>query len=353
MTHPPFRARAAGLIHPGLPTGPYNAITDLAGVSVGQVTLVDDAHEPPIHTGVTVLIPHPGDLFNQKLVAAVHTINGYGKATGFEQVRELGTLETPIGLTNTLCVGRAWDGLVTWMLDHHPEIGTTGPSVNPLVAECNDSRRSDLRGRHVTAQHVIQALELAQGGPLDEGGAGAGAGMTCYGYQGGIGTSSRRVREFTLGVLLLANFGRREQLTVRGVPVGRLLQAENRPPTPGSVVILLGVDAPLTDRQLGRVARRAALGLARTGSTVGGGSGDFVIAFSTAQKIPQQQAGPLQFTCLPESSLDWFFDAAVEATEEAVLNALCAPAVAGGGGRAVPPLPLEQVIQLVRKEEDR
>src|SRR5512133_2706913 len=176
-SHP--RAREAGLIHPGLSPGPLNAITDVAGVAVGQITLHDPAHYPPVNTGVTVVIPHPGDLFNQKLAAAVHTINGFGKATGFEQVRELGTLETPVALTNTLCVGRAWDGLVTWMLARHPDIGTTGPSVNPLVAECNDSRLNDLRGRHVTAEHVLQALSSAAPGPVEEGSVGAGAGMVC------------------------------------------------------------------------------------------------------------------------------------------------------------------------------
>jgi D-aminopeptidase len=362
------RARETGLIFDGLPTGPLNTITDVPGVTVGQVTLNDDDHAPPVHTGVTVVVPHPGDLFNEKLPAAVHTINGFGKASGFEQVREMGTLETPIALTNTLCVGRAWDGLVTWMLAHHPEIGTSGPSVNPLVAECNDSHLNDLRGRHVTAQHVLQALDIAiaggaasgaaSSGAVAEGSVGAGTGMVCYGYKGGVGTASRQVEAYTLGALLVANFGSREQLTIRGVPVGRLLLAEENAsnpgpvPSPGSVVIILATDAPLTDRQLGRIARRAVLGLARTGSIVGNGSGDFVIAFSTAQKIRQLARGQLlEIACLPDNHLDPLFQAAAEATEEAVINALFqATPVKGPAGHMVHALPVEKVMALVRSE---
>ena len=345
-----LRAREAGFILPGLPTGPLNAITDVPGVTVGHVTLNDGAHDPPIHTGVTAILPHPGDLFNDKLVAAVHTINGYGKAAGFEQVREMGTLETPIVLTNTLCIGRAWDALVTWMLARHPEIGASGPSVNPLVGECNDARLNDLRGRHVTAEHVLQALATAAAGPVAEGSVGAGTGMLCFGYKGGVGTASRQVAEYTLGVLLVANFGRRDQLTIRGLPVGRLLQTTQPLVNPGSVMIILATDAPLTDRQLGRIARRPALGLARTGSTVSSGSGDFVIAFSTAQTVSQKpSSAALQVRCLPETALDAFFQAAVEATEEAVLNALCQAApVNGPNGQFFPALPIDSVIKLLQ-----
>lgn len=345
-----LRAREAGFILPGLPTGPLNAITDVPGIAVGQVTLNDDGHRPPVHTGVTVILPHSGDLFNEKLIAAVNTINGYGKAAGFEQVREMGTLEAPIALTNTLCVGRAWDGLVTWMLDRHPEIGTSGPTVNPLVGECSDARLNDLRGRHITAEHVLQALDTAANGPVAEGSVGAGTGMVCYGYKGGVGTASRQVVDYMLGILLVANFGRRDQLTIRGLPVGRLLQTTQALATPGSVMIVLATNAPLTDRQLGRIARRAALGLARTGSTVSSGSGDFVIAFSTAQTVRQNQPGPaLQIQCLPEVALDNFFRAAVEATEEAVLNALClATPVKGPDGQTLPALPIENVQKLLQ-----
>ncbi len=353
------RARELSFVPPGLPCGPRNAITDVAGVAVGHVTLHDPRHRPPVHTGVTVILPHPGDLFNQQPVAAVHTINGYGKATGFEQVRELGVLETPIALTSTLCVGRVWDGLVTWMLARHPEIGTSGPSVNPLVGECNDARLNDLRGRHVSAEHVLAALAAARGGPVAEGSVGAGAGMVCYGFKGGVGTASRRVGGWTLGALLVANFGRREQLTIRGVPVGRLLaeQAGAGRPTPvperrpeaGSVMIVLATDAPLSDRQLGRIARRGGLGLARTGSTVSGGSGDFVIAFSSAQPVPRRPVGDrLAAAHLPEAALDGFFQAAVEAVEEAVLNALCqAEAVE----ETVEALPVERVRALLAARE--
>lgn len=345
------RAAALGFLLPGLPAGPLDAITDVPGVAVGQVSLHDDGPAaqgaPPIHTGVTVILPHPGDLFNEKLPAAVHTINGYGKAAGFEQVREMGTLEAPIALTNTLCVGRAWDGLVSWMLARHPEIGASGPSVNPLVGECNDARLNDLRGRHVTAGHVLQALENAHTGPVLEGSVGAGSGMVCYGFKGGVGTASRVAGGFTLGALLVCNFGRREQLTIRGQPVGRLL-AKSSAADIGSVMIILATNAPVSDRQLGRIARRAALGLARTGSTVGSGSGDFVIAFSTAQKIPQRSLGILRLDQLPDPALDPLFQAAVEAVEESVLNALCQAApVRGPGGEIFPALPVEEVQNIL------
>jgi D-aminopeptidase len=352
---PNFRARAYDFLNPGLAAGPLNAITDVPGVAVGHLTHHNDEHQPPIHTGVTVILPHAGDLFNDKLFAAVHTINGYGKAAGFEQVREMGTLETPIALTNTLCVGRVWDGLVSWMLDRHPEIGTSGPSVNPLVGECNDSRLNDLRGRHVSADDVLKALANSQLGPVAEGSVGAGSGMVCYGFKGGVGTASRQVLDYVLGGLLVANFGGREQLMVRGVPVGRMLAAsstEGQPPAAGSVMIVLATNAPLTDRQLGRIARRAGLGLARTGSSVSNGSGDFVIAFSTAQKVRTMPEAPLlTLNCLPEPALDPFFQATVEVVEEAVLNALCAAApVMGPGGLTIPALPIEQVQDLLAKQ---
>jgi D-aminopeptidase len=345
-----LRARAYNLLNPGLPAGPLNAITDVPGVTVGQRTLNDDDHQPPVHTGVTVILPHPGDLFNDKLFAAVHTINGYGKAAGFEQVREMGTLETPIALTNTLCVGRAWDGLVSWMLDHHPEIGTSGPSVNPVVGECNDGRLNDLRGRHVRASDVLLALGDAKSGPVAEGSVGAGTGMICYGFKGGVGTASRQVGDYVVGGLLVANFGQRDQMIIRGVPIGRSLPLTyQEPPLPGSVMIVLATNAPLTDRQLGRLSRRADLGLARTGSTVSNSSGDFVIAFSTAQKIPSSPKAPLlTFTCLPEPALDPFFQAVVEVVEESVWNALCQAApVTGPDGFCVPALPVEQVVDLL------
>jgi D-aminopeptidase len=350
-----LRARAYNFMNPGLPTGKLNAMTDVPGVAVGHVSLNDNQHQPPIHTGVTVILPHPGDLFNDKLFAAVHTINGFGKAAGFEQVREMGTLETPIALTNTLCVGRVWDGLVSWMLDHHPEIGTSGPSVNPLVGECNDGRLNDLRGRHVTAEDVLLALENAKSGPVAEGSVGAGTGMICYGFKGGVGTASRQVGEYVLGGLVVANFGEREQLLIGGVPIGlRLPETEKQPPLPGSIMIVLATNAPLTDRQLGRLARRAGLGLARTGSTVSNGSGDFVIAFSTAQKIPSSSdMWLLHLTCLPEPALDPFFRAVVEVVEESVLNALCqAEAVMGPDGFSVPALPIEQVVTLLTNKPE-
>jgi D-aminopeptidase len=212
--------------------------------------------------------------------------------------------------------------------------------------ECNDSRLNDLRGRHVRAEHVLQALAQAQGGPVAEGSVGAGSGMMCYGFKGGVGTASRRVGPHVLGGLLVSNFGRRDQLTIRGKPVGRLLDRQDPavPPTAGSVVIVLATDAPLSDRQLGRIARRAAAGLARTGTTISSGSGDFVMAFSTANRIPLPAPGstiPLEI--LPEAALDRFFDGVVEVVEEAVLNSLCQAApVSGPGPYRAEALPVDQ-----------
>jgi len=346
-----FRPRARDLgIRPGaLPTGPFNAITDVPGVRVGQVTLHNEL--PAIHTGVTVVLPAPGDLYRRKFVAAVHTINGYGKATGFEQVRELGVIETPIALTSTLCVGRVWDALVTWTL-RQPG-GEEVLSLNPLVGECNDSFLNDIQLRSVGENHVLDALRSASGGVVEEGGVGAGTGMTCYDFKGGIGTASRQVGEYTLGALVVTNFGSRSQLTILGAPVGQAL--ENWPDydreTEGSVMVVLATDAPLLDRQLGRVARRAVLGLGRTGTICGNSSGDFVLAFTTALRVRAAKTSQLiRVEHLHERTLNGFFQAAVESVEEAVLNSLfTASSLRGRLGRIARALPLAQVVNILQQ----
>jgi D-aminopeptidase len=268
-----------------------NAITDVAGVRVGHTTLIagEGALVPgrgPVRTGVTVVLPHTGDLFAEKVPAAVHTINGFGKPLGFEQVRELGQIEAPIALTNTLNVGLVADALVQHMLAQHPAIGITTGSVNVLVGETNDGWLNDLQGRHVRAEHVFAALASAAGaggapaGRVAEGNVGAGTGTRCFGWKGGLGTASRVLPRAaggsTLGALVQANFGRAEALTLRGVPVGRRLRPPAAPPEPagaGSVMIVLATDAPLDARQLGRLGPRAAAGLARLGSALEPGSG--------------------------------------------------------------------------------
>ena len=361
------RAREAGVVTGAMPPGPHNAITDVPGVMVGQVTLVR-GHGPlipgcgPVRTGVTAILPHAGNLFRTKVPAAVEVINGFGKSTGLAQIAELGNIETPILLTNTLSVGLVWDAVVTAMIAANPDIGIGAVgTVNPVVGECNDGYLNDIQGRHVTAAHVQQALAAAAGGPVDEGAVGAGTGMSCYGFKGGIGTASRVLASgqggWVVGVLVLANFGRREDLMICGVPVGRELAEWEPPPGPaldtGSVMVIIGTDAPLTDRQLGRVARRAGRRSGPHGSIAGHGSGDFVIAFATAG-LPPHDAGATTYaeTRLAEDGqvLGGLFQATIEATEEAVVNALfAAPTVTGRDGHVRNGLPVELVQAILRR----
>lgn len=355
------RARTLGLDSLWrLSPGSLNAITDVAGVRVGHATVWfgEGALYPgqgPARTGVTVILPHAGNLFTEKVAAAVHTINGYGKACGFEQVRELGEIETPIALTNTLNVWRVADALVEHALRANPAIGIRTGTVNPVVGECNDGYLNDIQGRHVTAAHVQQALEAAAAGPVIEGAVGAGAGTTCYGWKGGIGTASRVTPAasggFTLGALVQTNFGRPEDLRVGGVLVGLTLRPP-QPPAPerGSVMVVLATDAPLDARQLHRLGVRAGAGLARTGATIGHGSGDFVIAFSTTRRIYHDMNGPgIVETALiadETSVMEHLFPAVVEAVEEAVLNSLCAAeTVTGRDGHVRHALPVAELAQ--------
>jgi D-aminopeptidase len=328
--------------------GPKNSLTDVGPIRVGHVTLVSGEGplvpgRGPVRTGVTVIVPHE-DVYRHKCGAGVHVINGFGKMLGIPQVEELGRLESPVALTSTLSVWHAADGLTDYFLRRHPEIGRTGPTCNPVVGECSDARLNDIQGRHVLAQHVLEAIERATDAPVDEGAVGAGTGMICYGFKGGVGSSSRRGhsavldRTVTLGGLVLANFGRQEFLRIHGCPVGTLL-AEGAAPSGrrdrvhdadagrgGSVVVILATDAPLTSRQLTRVARRAAAGLARTGSVYHHHSGDFVLAFSTARAYPPYLADEGEL-------LDPLFEAAADVTEEAVIRALlCARPMTGRDG---------------------
>ena len=352
------RVRATGLVPGALPPGPRNALTDVAGVRVGHATVLHE--EGPARTGVTVVLPHGGDLYRLKTRAAVHTLNGYGKAFGFEQVRELGLLESPLALTNTLNVGLVADALVQWSIARDPAIGRDpgSGSLNVVVGETNDGYLNDLQGRHVRYEHVADALAQAlgpAGGAVAEGSVGAGTGTTCFGWKGGIGTSSRVTPEgYTLGALVQSNFGRAEELTILGVPVGRTLRPPQDGPAPerGSVMVILATDAPLSDRQLGRLCVRAAAGLARLGGTFGHGSGDFVLAFTTANPVPHEPAA-LEASLLQvvdeERAMDGLFPAVVEAVEEAVLDSLfCAAPVTGREGHTRHALPVERVLELVR-----
>ena len=334
-----------------MPPGPLNAITDVPGVLVGHETLIrgEGRLRPglgPVRTGVTVIRPHPDNLFREKVLAATHVLNGAGAMVGRTLVDELGVLETPIFLTNTLNVGLVYDAAVEACCEESPEIGISAPSIIPLVAECDDSYLNDLQGRHVRAQHVRAALERAGDGPVEEGAVGAGTGMTCYEFKGGIGTSSRRTSSgHTVGVLVLANHGAREHLRVGGVPVG--LQIAGQLPNrggEGSIIMVVATNASLGSSQLRRLAVRAGLGLARTGSTARDGSGDISIAFSTAQRI----AECAQVTVRMAAEINPLFQAVVEATEEAIINALTAAvSMTGRDGNTVHALPLDQLRQLV------
>lgn len=368
-----IRARDAGIILGTLPPGPENAITDVAGVRVGHTTIVRGSGllvrgMGPVRTGVTAILPHEGNLFTSKVPAAATVFNGFGKSIGLMQLDELGQVETPILLTNTLNVGRVADALVAFMLEQNPAIGVgTLGTVNAVVCECNDGYLNDIQGRHVGEQEVRAALAGAAAGPVAEGNIGAGTGMIAYGFAGGIGTASRRLAPehegYTLGALVLANFGRRSDLLIAGVPVDRELEREGQlsqspistPPErreQGSVIVLLATDAPLDARQLRRLTRRVSLGLARTGTHMGHGSGDLAIAFSTAQLIPHD-ATPLTHTVMvlneQHPAIDTLFLAVVEATEEAVINALCAAhTIEGRDGHRVEALPLEQTLAILQ-----
>jgi D-aminopeptidase len=362
LTRPRFRD--LGLSVGSLPTGSENAITDVAGVRVGHTTLISGEGplrpgQGPVRTGVTVVLPHGEDPYRHKVRGAVHTINGFGKVRGFEEVRELGLIESPIALTNTLNVGLVADALVQDAVRHNPSIGIRTSTPNVLVGETHDGYLNDIQGRHVRAEHVWAAIESAQPGPVLEGAVGAGTGTTCFGWKGGIGTSSRRIPGntggYTVGALVQSNFGRSEELAVCGVPVGRHLQPPRSPPAesgPGSsIMIVLATDAPLTARQLHRLCVRAAAGLARTGSSYGHGSGDFVIAFSTTWPV---ELAPASLTTTQTVLADegramrWLFPAVAEAVEEAVLNSLCrAGTMAGRDGHMRHGLPVAEVAALV------
>lgn len=360
------RAREFGVKIGLLKTGTYNAITDVPGVMVGHTTLRagEGALRPgegPVRTGVTAILPHPGNLFTHKVKAAVHVINGFGKSTGLAQIDELGTLESPILLTNTLSVGVVQDTLVRYMLAQNPEIGVTTGTINCVVGECNDAHLNDIRGGHVKPEHVYHALETASGGPVLEGAVGAGTGMSCFELKGGIGTASRVIEAgqelYNLGVLVLANFGIIDTLTIAGVPVGVELAARVRgavPPDPGSVIIIVATDAPLESRQLRRVAKRAAFGLARTGSYASNGSGDFVFAFSTANKeehfAPAHARRHETFMRDDDEATGWLFMACAEATEEAITNALFkAETTTGRDYNRREALPLDLVAAILKR----
>ncbi|MFP2909785.1 P1 family peptidase [Pyxidicoccus sp. 3LFB2] len=346
------RARALG-VAPGIFTpGPHNGITDVAGVRVGHTTLIAG---DSVRTGVTAILPHGGNLFRERVPAAIHVANGFGKLVGSTQVNELGELESPVLLTCTLCVWRAADALVGWMLEQ-PGMEDVR-SINPVVGETNDGRLNAIRTRPVGEKEVRAALAQASSGPVAEGSVGAGTGTVAFGWKGGIGTSSRvlpkKLGGYTVGVLVQSNFG--GVLQVLGAPVGRALgryafqkDAEER--GDGSIMMVVATDAPVDHRNLRRLAERATLGLGRTGSSMSNGSGDYVIAFSTAASVRRPfNAERMTAETLGNDALSPVFQAVVEATEEAIYNSLFMATSVKGNGQSVEALPLERVREVLRR----
>lgn len=334
----PSPARANGLVCGILQPGPRGTITDVAGVTVGHKTVV----EGDLRTGFTAILPHQGNLFLEKLPAAVEVINGFGKSAGLVQVEELGTLETPILLTNTFAVGVGINALIRRELAENPDIDRARGTVNPVVMECNDGYLSDINATALTEDDAFSALKAASDN-LEQGSVGAGTGVSAFGFKGGIGSASRQFqlddRTFTLGALVQANFGRAGDLIL---PDGRMPHPKDAKHTEerGSVIVVLATDVPLESRQLKRIARRAGAGLARLGAFYGNGSGDIALAFSTAQRIPHTRDNDLlSRECLHEDRIDVLFRAAAESTQEAVLNAMIAsPAMRGRKGHKRPSL---------------
>lgn len=339
------RARDLGLIVGSLPTGPLNAITDVAGVAVGHATLI---RGEDIRTGVTAVLPHAGNLYREKVPGAVFVGNAFGKLIGSTQVNELGEIETPILLTSTLNVWRVADALVDYMLSLPGNEDVR--SINPLVAETNDGALNDIRSRPVGREEVFQALRNARGGPVEEGAVGAGTGTIAFGFKGGIGTASRRLPAsqggWTVGVLVQANYG--GDLRICGAPVGRELRTAGAG-ADGSVIVVIATDAPVDARNLRRMAARAMLGLARTGSAGSNSSGDYAIAFSTAPELRIRGSAPAQARVLPNEAMSPLFLAVIEATEEAVYNSLFRAVTVTGRGRTVEALPIERVLPILKR----
>jgi len=304
-----------------LETGENNLITDVKGVKVGHVTLDKD----DIKTGVTAILPHEGNIFKEKVLAASYVINGFGKTAGTIQIEELGTIETPIVLTNTLSIGAAYEGVVRYMLEQNEDIGDTTGTVNPVVCECNDGYLNNIRHLEVKVEHVLEAIKDAKV-LFEEGAVGAGTGMSCYGLKGGIGSASRSIEihsdKYTIGTLVLSNFGRKDDLIIDGIKVGRLIKEGEKQVDKGSIIIIIATDLPLSERQLKRICKRATVGLARTGSYIGNGSGDVVIAFSTANKIKHYDEGIIDYKAIHDNNIDLVFRAVTETVEESVLNSM-------------------------------
>jgi D-aminopeptidase len=357
------RARDLGIPLGRYKTGRWNAITDVAGVKVGHSTIIRGAGplkvgRGPVRTGVTAILPNPSNVFEERVVGGGFILNGAGEVSGMTQLMEWGLIETPIFLTNTLSVGAVSDAAVKWMVEKFPGIGGEHDVIIPLVGECDDSWLNDIAGRHVKEGHVNEAISTASDGPVAEGSVGGGTGMITCDFKAGIGTSSRRLPEslggYTVGVLVMSNFGVMRQLRVGGLPVGEMLEERyralpRRERSYGSIIAVIATDAPLITHQLNRVAKRAALGIGRVGSSAMHGSGEIVLAFSTANMVPRETRKMVyRMKILLDQRLDPLYEAVIEGTEEAILNALCAARdMDGVNGNLSKALPIGEVKEMI------
>jgi D-aminopeptidase len=368
------RLRDLGFSIGFMPPGPLNAITDVPGVRVGHTTLISGegplvVGKGPVRTGVTAILPLD-QVFAERVLAGAFVLNGAGEVSGLTQVVEWGLLETPILLTSTMSVGKVSDATIKWMTRRFPGIGTEYDVIIPIVAECDDSWLNDVVGRHVRSEHVYRAIEQAEGGPVAEGCVGAGTGMVTCDFKAGIGTSSRRVTihgihgnasplTYNLGVLVQSNFGVMRSLSVDGAPVGQILereftQASKRTFNAGSIICVVATDAPLLSSQINRLCKRAALGIGRTGSFAAHASGEIIIGFSTANKVPRVTSGMThQIEVLLDDVCDGLYQGVMECTEEAIVNALCmAEDMTGTSGHFAPAIPLDRLAEILGRHRD-
>lgn len=352
-----YRLRDLGISLGRYKPGRYNAITDVRGVRVGHSTINKDTPKGPARTGVTAILPRDGNVFDNRVVGGGFVLNGAGEVSGLHQVLEWGTIETPIVLTNTLSVGTCGKAVVDYMMEKYPGIGGPHGVIIPLVGECDDSWLNDVSGRHVTSKNVYEAINTARSKVVPEGNVGAGTGMITCDFKGGIGTSSRCLDAskggFTVGILVMSNFGIMEDLRIDGAPLGRELagkfkEKDRRVDNYGSIIAVVATNAPLLTHQLNRLAKRVALGIGRVGSYAAHNSGEIIIAFSTANNIPRQGGKRIfKMDVLLDREMDELYPAVIEATEEAILNALCAAReMRGLNGRYCPALPLDEIRRL-------
>jgi len=347
------RLRELGIKIGALETGPHNAITDIQGVKVGHRTIVKGEGPEAVRTGVTVILPHEGNIWEENLFAAFFGLNGWGEMTGISSLEKSGRLETPVFLTGTYNVGIVYSAALKYLTALNPQMENAAPLVSPVVAECFDDFLSDTKSRQVSEEDVFEALRQAKSGPVEEGAVGGGTGMTSFGFKGGIGTSSRKVPGgFYLGILVMANTGSRDHLRMDGVPIGREIRGyQYRTEKTKSIILVAATDAPLLPYQLHKIAKRVALGLAQTGSYSHTESGDLILAFSTGNKILRNDRHPLpSIRAIDDFFLSPLYQATVEATQEAILNALTsARTITGRNGNTAYGIPLDQVVEIMKK----